>query len=68
MLAENIFIESFEGQAETTMSFKYGEDFFMGDIVQLENEYGRVLRARVTEVVRSKDVSGVETYPTFTTV
>lgn len=58
----------FEGQVEATILFRYGEDFFMGDVVQLRNEYGMEARSRVTEVVRSVNTSGVETFPTFTAI
>lgn len=67
-LAKNTIAKAFEGQADTTQAFKYGEDFFMGDIVQLENEYGIESKVRVTELVRSQSISGVSSYPTFNTV
>lgn len=62
------FIESFEGQVEPTILYIYGEDFYMGDIVQIENEYGIKTKSRVIEVVSSQSTSGVEVYPTFATV
>ena len=68
VLSENVFIESFEGQVDTTQLFKYGEDFFMGDIVQLKNEYGVEARSRVTELIRSQSLSGVDVYPTFSAI
>lgn len=67
-LAENAAISSFEGEAETGVMFKYGEDFFMGDVVQIINEYGLESRVRVIEFIRSQSESGIETYPTFKTV
>lgn len=58
--------ETFEGQNETTILYKYDEDFFMGDIVQIENEFGMEARVRVVEFIRSEGTdSGSETYPTF---
>lgn len=39
-LAENIATKSFEGKVETTRMYRYGEDFFLGDMVQIVNEYG----------------------------
>lgn len=62
---ENRYIRSFEGEVETALMFKYGEDFFAGDIVQIENAYGQESKARVVEVVTSDDESGCITYPTF---
>lgn len=67
-LAENTITKSFEGEMETTKMFKYGEDFFMGDIVQIVNEFGIEAKARVTEMVISQDDTGTDSYPTFETV
>lgn len=69
MLSENVAIKNFEGQVEATQMHIFGEDFFMGDIVQIQNEYGFGSRARVTELVTSQTKDGgTETYPTFTTI
>lgn len=67
-LAENIEVTSFEGEIETTVLFKYGEDFFNGDIVQIENEYGHQSIVRILEIVTSEDESGLYVYPTFSTI
>lgn len=67
-LAEKIAITSFEGETETTIMFRYGTDFFNGDIVQVANEYGHETKARVLEVVTSEDTGGVSVYPTFKTI
>ena len=61
-------IASLEGEAETTVIFRYGEHFFTGDIVQLVDEYGHEGKARVIEFVTSEDESGISTYPTFKTI
>lgn len=67
-LAENTDITSFEGQVETTIMFKYGEDFFNGDIVQIANEYGHETKARILEIVTSENEDGTSVYPTFKTI
>ena len=67
-LSENAEVSSFEGEAETTTMFRYGEHFFMGDIVQVANEYGHETPARVIELVQSVDVEGTTTYPTFKSI
>lgn len=64
-LGENSFTKSFAGQVESTILFTYGRDFFMGDIIQIENEFGIAGTARIVEFIRSQDVNGLETYPTF---
>ncbi len=66
-LIENTEVISFEGQVETTMMFRYGEDFFNGDIVHIENEYGHSTSARIVEIVMSEDEQGTSIYPTFNT-
>lgn len=67
-LIENLEVEAFEGEVEATVMYKYGEDFFIGDIVQLVDEYGHEGKARVSEFVLSQDESGIAMYPTFTTI
>lgn len=67
-LAENIEVVSAEGEADTMTMFKYGKDFFAGDIVQVSDDYGHEMRARVLEVVMSDNEDGSSTtYPTFST-
>lgn len=58
-------ITEFEGQADFNVNFKYGTDFFLGDLVQLENEYGFSDWARIIEVTISESASGHSVYPTF---
>jgi ReqiPepy6 Gp37-like protein len=62
---ENKVFEQFEGLADTTVGFKYGVDFFLGDIVQMENEFGMTGRARITEITFAENPSGNFVYPTF---
>lgn len=59
---------AFTGEAETTQRFRYGEDFFMGDIVQVEDGYGHSNKARITELIFSQNESGFSVYPTFEVV
>ena len=67
-LSENIDIVSFEGEIEPTMMFRYQEDFFNGDIVQIENEYGHATTARIIEMTISENEQGTSVYPTFSTI
>lgn len=64
-LYENSRVTNYEGEVEAFRSFIYGEDFFLGDTVQIVNEYGISGNAQVIEWVRSESDSGVEVYPTF---
>lgn len=67
-LAKNSFVESFQGQADTTRTYIYGTDFYMGDIVQVSNEYGNEGTARIIELIFTQDSSGSRVYPTFLTI
>lgn len=67
-LSENVDIVSFEGEVEATMMFRYQEDFFEGDIVQIENEYGHETRTRIIEMTTSENEQGTSVYPTFSTM
>ena len=50
------------------VSYVYGRDYFMGDIIQIVNEYGIESQSRLVEVVTSLDESGYKTYPTLANV
>ena len=67
-LSENAEVLSFEGEAETSLMFRYGEDFFIGDIVQVEDHYGHETRARVIELITSDATDGFSIYPTFSAI
>lgn len=67
-LANNTEVTSFEGEIDTTLMFKYGEDFFNGDIVQFSNEYGHETKVRILEIVMSENEQGTSLYPTFETI
>lgn len=67
-LAETTKTEAFEGEVDIHSLYKYNEDFFIGDIVQLENRYGFSTQCMVTEYVISVDENGINAYPTFTNV
>lgn len=66
--AEYQYIKAFEGEIEPSINFVYGRDFYIGDIVQLSNEYGIEGRVRILETVRSQDRTGSKIYPTFEVV
>lgn len=67
-LADHIIATAFEGEVEVTRLFKYGEDFFIGDIVQIANEYGNEGSAYISELVISNSEEGLSIYPTFKTI
>lgn len=65
-LASTKITESFDGEIDTTVQFIYNEDFYLGDLVQIVNEYGMEASSRVSEVVISHDENGKTIIPTFT--
>lgn len=67
-LSKTYITETFDGEIEARRQFVYGKDFFIGDVVQIRDQYGREASSRITEVVRSHDVSGEQLIPTFTTL
>lgn len=64
-LADRIRLEYFEGEIDHEINFVYPNDFGLGDIVQIENKYGNVGKARVTEILHRIDNTGYKIYPTF---
>lgn len=64
-LYDNSRMTSYEGEVEPLLSFVYGRDFFMGDTVQISNEYGISGKARIMEWIRSESDTGLNIYPTF---
>lgn len=67
-LAQYPTTTAFEGEVETSQLFKYGEDFFIGDIVQIVDEYGNEGAACISELVISQDKEGFTMLPTFTMI
>lgn len=67
-LSDHEITETFDGEAELSRSYKYGVDFYMGDIVEVENEYGQESTTRVTEYIWSQDASETKNYPSFTVI
>jgi len=64
-LNDNQEITNFDGKLDPTTTYTYGTDFFVGDIVQMKNEYNLTNKTRITEVVFSENLSGRSVYPTF---
>lgn len=64
-LDANKYAKTFEGEVDATRGFVYGQDFFLGDIVQVEDEYGMEGSSLVSEIIWSEDEDGYKCYPTF---
>lgn len=59
--------ETFEGTTDTNGNYRLNEDYFLGDIVQVINEYGISSTPRITEIIESIDDNGTSIVPTFST-
>lgn len=64
-LAEYGTVKSFEGTVEPNTTFKYKTDYFLGDEVTVQNEYGISVTARIVEVVEVNDENGYSIEPKF---
>jgi hypothetical protein len=64
-LATLAYTEGFSGEVLSDVAFKYGKDFFIGDIVTVINEYGVRQNVRVVSAIESEDESGVKLLPQF---
>lgn len=64
-LAESGITSAFDGEADASGVYKYKKDFNLGDIVQIENEYGMQEKARIIEIIEKEDENGRQTIPTF---
>lgn len=64
-LSEHQILTTFEGSIESDTTFKLNQDYFLGDIVSVENEYGIGLPARITEIVETIDENGRSVEPKF---
>lgn len=59
----------FDGSINQDLSpYTYGVDYGLGDIVQVQGDYGLYEKARVTEYIRTMDASGSKHYPTLSTI
>lgn len=65
-LAEAVETENFFGEV-IDYQFIYGQDYSLGDVVEVVNEYKMAAVSRVTEVIESEDESGIYIIPTFET-
>jgi len=55
----------FDGQISEQVAVGYNRDYFLGDIIRLDGEYGLSQNVRVAEFIRSDDTTGSKAYPTF---
>lgn len=56
---------SFSGEIDSTINYVFNQDYFLGDIVQVENDYGIRAKTRIIEIIESDSETGYEIIPTF---
>jgi hypothetical protein len=66
-LAKWIYLKSFAGEIDPSM-YNYGDEFNMGDILQIADDYGHETQSRVIEMIYSQDEAAISIYPTFENV
>lgn len=64
-LSKNKYTKIFTGEIEAKKSFIYGRDFYLGDIVQVVNEFNIKSKSIVSEMIKSQDSNGYSMYPNF---
>lgn len=64
-LAEMNVSVMLSGEIINGVSFQIDDDYFLGDIIQFENNYGIQAATRIIEVIYNEDVTGVNIIPTF---
>jgi hypothetical protein len=64
-LSSHSDFEAFDGQVDPNLNYKYDVDYALGDLVQLENEYGLSGITQVKEYIFSEDKAGEKRFPTF---
>lgn len=64
-LDQTAYTESFSGNIDSDGLFKLNQDYFLGDIVQIENEKGIKATPRIVEIIYAIDESGTSVVPTF---
>lgn len=47
--------QEFTGEVDTTDTYEYKQDYDIGDIVKVKNEYGISVEARISEIMESED-------------
>ena len=64
-LANLAITEGFSGEVLSDVAFKYGVDFYLGDLVSVINKYGISKTVRVLSAIESEDENGAKLLPQF---
>ena len=64
-LNEALPVEAFDSEVDPNVTYKYKEDYDIGDVVTVVNEYGIKAESRIIEIVECFDSTGYSVVPTF---
>lgn len=67
-LANNNYTKVIDGEVVPQNQFKYGQDYKLGDIIELGAGDGIVQTARITEYIRSHDQEGDRAWPSVSVI
>lgn len=57
--------DTLDAEIDYDTQFKYGIDYDIGDILEVENELGIRMKVRITEMIIAQDASGYHVNPSF---
>lgn len=63
-LDDHKFAKLVDGSIVSTSQFKYGRDYNLGDVIEVQGHSGVIQHARVTEYIYAQDKAGEKYYPT----
>lgn len=66
-LAKQTMFLGFDGEIPNPAPYRYGVDYFLGDLVEYRDDFGRSYFMTVTEQIFSSDVNGDRSFPTLST-
>ena len=64
-LNQTAFTQKFSGDIDPAGLFVINQDYFLGDLVQVENEKGIQATPRIIEIIYAEDENGSSVVPTF---
>lgn len=64
-LAKYRVSQALDGEISQNSQYKYGRDFYMGDLVEMRTDDGATNIMRVTEQIFAQDAEGERSYPTL---
>jgi hypothetical protein len=67
-LQDHTFAKLVDGQIVPGVQFKYGDDYNLGDIIEVQGYSGITQTARITEYIHAQDSAGEKAYPTVTMI